>query len=416
MLWAQALHVPVAVFAVLGLLVIVGRLRAGRRSAAQWLALIGFGAWSAAAALNAGWPLLEAAGVDVDVRRLAVNLLNVICVLAVSLVVTTFGVRERLRPVFVVAAVAAACVVWWLPGHGVIVERRPQAAWQTWIGMSLYLGYLAATVGCLLELGRAHNRAQLPLAKHVQVRLLQALAAAALTYVGAKALLFIGVQAEWPGFFVESSSRILQILLAGVAALFWLALAPPDAWLRLAARMEATEARAFAATFALQTKEDAARGRDLGWRVALIALAEQVARAQGCGFDEVANLRLAAALLYTDFDVRASSEPMRSMRHGRLGGDESASRLGVHSVVARTVWVPAEVLDVLREAASDTPKFRAARVLKVVDSFVATANPWDPGVAAASDAASAFAEVDREFANWEEVAALRRALSENGAL
>ena len=415
MLWAQAPQVAVAVFAVLGLLVIAGRLRAGRRSAAQWLALIGFGAWSVAVALNAGWPLLGAAGVDVDVRYLSVNLLNVICVLAVSLVVTTFGVRERLRPVFVVAAVAAACVVWWLPGHGVIVERRPQAAWQTWIGMGLYLGYLAATVGCLLELGRAHNRAQLPLAKQLQVRLLQALAAAALTYVGAKALLFIGVQAEWPGFSVDSSSRILQILLVGVAALSWLALAPPDAWLRLAARMEATEARAFAATFALQTKEDAARGRDLGWRVALIALAEQVARAQGCGFDEVAHLRLAAALLYTDFDVRASSEPMRSMRHGRLGGDESASRLGVHSVVARTVWVPAEVLDVLREAASDTPKFRAARVLKVVDSFVATANPWDPG-AASADTATAFAAVDREFPDWEEVEALRSALTGNGAL
>ena len=416
MLWAHVLHVPVAVFALLGLLVIVGRLRAGRRTAAQWLALIGFGAWSVAGGLNAGWPLLEAAGVDVDVRHVAVNLLNIICVLAVSLVVTTFGVRERLRPVFVVAAVAAACVVWWLPGHGAVLGRRPHADWVMWAGAGLYLGYLAAVWGVVLELGRARYRIGLPLPKQVQLRLVQAMSVAALIHVGATGLAFVGVQAEWPGFSVETVANALSALLLIFALLFWLALAPPDAWLRLAARMEATEARAFAATFALQTKEDAVRGRDLGWRTALIALAEQVARVQGCGFDEVAHLRLAAALLHTDFEVRASSDTMRSMQHGRLRGDDSASRQGVHPLVARTVWVPAEVLDVLREAASDTPKIGVARVLKVVDSFVSTANPWDPSTATSADTASAFAAVDREFSDWEEVTALRRALTGNGAL
>ena len=411
MLWAQALHVPVAVFAVLGLLVIVGRLRAGRRSAAQWLALIGFGAWSVAAALNAGWPLLEAAGVDVDVRRLAVNLLNVICVLAVSLVVTTFGVRERLRPVFVVAAVAAACVVWWLPGHGVIAERRPQAAWQTWIGMGLYLGYLAATVGCLLELGRAHNRAQLPLAKHVQVRLLQALAAAALTYVGAKALLFIGVQAEWPGFFVESSSRILQILLVGVAALFWLALAPPDALLRLATRIELAEAHAFATTFALQTNDDLVAGRDLARRSGRITLSEQTGRVLGFGFDELARLRLAAVLLDSDLDLRATGAMLSETRHRPRCATSSAGNQGVHPVLAETVWVPANVLRVLEETATALPQDPAARVLKVVDSFVTLADPWELGDEQPGGNANALAAVVRRFPDWMEVGALRLVLA-----
>ncbi len=281
--------------------------------------------------------------------------------------------------------------------------------------MGLYLGYFVAVWGVVLELGRARYRVGLPLAKQVQLRLVQAMSVAALTHVAATALAFAGVQAEWPGFSVEAVTPVLSVLLLIFAVLFWLALAPPDTWLRLAARMEATEARAFAATFALQTKEDAARGRDLGWRVALIALAEQVARAQGCGFDEVAHLRLAAALLHTDFEVRASSEPTRSMRHGRLRGDDSAVRQGVHSLIARTVWVPVEALEVLCEVVSNAPKIRAARVLKVVESYVALANPWDPG-AASADTATAFAAVDREFPDWEEVAALRRVLTSSGAL
>ena len=412
---ALLVHVAMVACGVLGVAIIVGRVRAGRRTPSQWLALAGFSAWSLGAGVDAAWPWLAHAGVLPDLRHLMVGWLRLAWVLAVALVITTFGIRERLRAAFVLGAVGAGALVWWLPGHGALLERRPQAEWAEWAGMGLYLGYFAAVWGVLLEVGRSRYRVGLPLPKQVQLRLLQAMSVAALTHVGAQGLVVVGLHAGWPGFGVETAEQILSVLLLVFAVLFWLALAPPDAWLRLAARMEATEARAFAATFALQTKEDVALGRDLGWRTALIALAEQVARAQGWGFDEVAHLRLAAALLHTDFEVRASSEPMRSMRHGRLGGDETASRLGVHSVVARTVWVPAEVLDVLREAASDTPKVRAARVLKLVDSFVAMSNPWDPR-AASADTATAFAAVHREFADWGEVEALRSALTRNGAL
>ena len=347
-------QVPLVVCGVLGVAIVIGRVRAGRRTPSQWLALAGFIAWSVGAGVDAVWPWLLHAGVLPDLRHLAVGWLRVACVLSVALVITTFGIRERLRPVFVAGAIGAGFLVWWLPGHGGVLGRRPQADWVEWAGMGLYLGYFVAVWGVVLELGRARYRVGLPLAKQVQLRLVQAMSVAALTHVAATALAFAGVQAEWPGFSVEAVTPVLSVLLLIFAVLFWLALAPPDTWLRLAARMEATEARAFAATFALQTKEDAARGRDLGWRVALIALAEQVARAQGCGFDEVAHLRLAAALLHTDFEVRASSEPTRSMRHGRLRGDDSAVRQGVHSLIARTVWVPVEALEVLREVASDT--------------------------------------------------------------
>ena len=264
MLASLALHMATAAFAVLGLLTIVGRLRAGQRTAAQWLALIGFGTWFVAAGLKAGWPLAEAAGIHVDVRHLVVSLLNISCVLAVSLVVTTFGVGERLRPLFVVAAVAAGCVVWWLPGHGAITERRLQAISLTWLGMGLYLGYLAATVGCLLALGRTYFRAHVPLEITVQLRLLQAVAGAALTYVGVKGLVFVGVQLGWPEFDVHVGMRVLEVLLVGFAMLFWLAMAPPGGWLRTARRIELAEVHAFATTFALQTKDDLAEGGDLG--------------------------------------------------------------------------------------------------------------------------------------------------------
>ncbi len=413
---ALLLQVPLVVCGVLGAAIVVGRVRAGRRTASQWLALAGFIAWSVGAGIDAVWPLLVQAGVPIDLRHLVVNWLRVACVLTVALVITTFGIRERLRPAFVVGAIAAGLLVWWLPGHGAILGRQPQTDWLLWAGMGLYLGYLAAAWSVVLDVGRARYRVGLPLQKQVQLRLVQAMSVAALTHVGATGLAFVGVQAEWPGFSVEATTPVLSVLLVIFALLFWLALAPPDTWLRLAARMEATEARAFAATFAVQTKEDAARGRDLGWRIALIALAEQVARARGCGFDEVAHLRLAAALLHTDFEVRASSEPTQSMQHGRTRSDDSAVRQGVHSLIARTVWVPPEVLAVLREAASDAPKIRAARMLKVVDRYVAMANPWDPGVASSADTASAFAAVDREFPDWEEVEALRSALTGNGAL
>ncbi len=412
---ALLLQVPLVVCGVLGAAIVVGRVRAGRRTASQWLALAGFIAWSVGAGIDAVWPLLVQAGVPIDLRHLVVNWLRVACVLTVALVITTFGIRERLRPAFVVGAIAAGLLVWWLPGHGAILGRQPQTDWLLWAGMGLYLGYLAAAWSVVLDVGRARYRVGLPLQKQVELRLVQAMSVAALTHVGATALAFVGVQAGWPGFSIEAATQVLAVLLLIFGTLFWLALAPPDAWLRLAARMEATEARAFAATFALQTKEDAARGRDLGWRSALIALAEQVARAQGYGFDEVAHLRLAAALLHTDFEVRASGEPTQPRRHGRLHGDESAPRQDVHSLAARTVWVPEEVLHVLRQAANDAPKIRAARVLKVVESFVAMANRWDPG-APAADTASAFAAVDRKFPDWEEVAALRKALTGNGAL
>ena len=166
----------------------------------------------------------------------------------------------------------------------------------------LYLGCLAVTVVGLLRLRRPHFRAQLPLAKQLQVRLLQALAAAALAYVGAKALLFAGVQAEWPGFSAEASWRILLLFLLGLTVLLWLALAPPDAWLRLALRIEVAEAHAFATTFALQTKDDLVAGRNLSRRSSRIMLCEQVARALGFSFDEMARLRLAAVL--TGYRIR----------------------------------------------------------------------------------------------------------------
>ena len=412
---ALLVHVAMVACGVLGVVVVVGRMRAGRRTPSQWLALAGFSAWSLGASIDAAWPWLAHAGVPPDLRHLIVGWLRLAWVLAVALLITTLGIRERLRAAFVLGAIAAAVLVWWLPGHGAVLPRRLQTGWAEWAGLGLYLGYWVTVWGVLLEVGRAHYRVGLPLPKQVQLRLLQAMSVAAQSHVGAQGLVVVGVQAGWPEFSPEAAAQVLPVLLLVFALLFWLALAPPDVWLRFAALVEATEARAFAATFAVQTKEDAARGRDLGWRIALIALAEQVARARGCGFDEVAHLRLAAAMLHTDFEVRASSEPTQSMRHGRRRGDDSAVRQGVHSLIARTVWVPVEALEVLREVASDAPKIRAARVLKVVESYVALANPWDPG-AASADTATAFAAVDREFPDWEEVEALRRALTGNGAL
>ena len=405
-------HVLQAGFGLCGCLVVIGRIRQGRRTSAQWLALTGFCAWTSAAATEAAWPVLAQAGVDVDFRHLAVNLLNVVVMLLVALVITGFGIRERLRPAFVIAAIAAGLMVWWLPGHGAIVERRAHTPPTVWLGMALYLGYVAATIGSLLELGRSGHRINLPLPTLVNLRLLHAMAAAALGYTGVKALLFVGVQAEWPGFSVSIAEQVLPILLLGFGVLYWLALAPPDALMALAARIDATEVRGFAIAFALQTKDDLAHGRDLGWRSVVIALAEQVAQTQDFGFDELANLRLAAALVHTDFELRAPDGASGGMPAGGREILASDVPYGVHPVVGRTVWVPSETLQVLREAASDIPQIRAARVLKVVDSFAAIATPWGPSEAASADLASALAVVGQQFPDWPEASALRSVVSQ----
>ncbi|MCY3913923.1 MAG: hypothetical protein OXG43_11870 [Chloroflexi bacterium] len=360
--------------------------------------------------LKAAEPMLDATVVDVDVQYLVFNLLTVVCVLAVSLVVAALGVGESLRFVFVLAAGVAGCAVWLTPGHGAILDYPVQRTWQACAGMGLYLGYLAATVTCLLRLGRRHYRAQLPLAKQLQVRLLQALAVGALAYVGAKALLFAGIQAEWPGFSAEASWRILPFVLLGLTVLLWLALAPPDAWLRLALRIEVAEAHAFATTFALQTKDDLVAGRDLSRRSSRILLCEEVARALGFGFDELARLRLAAVLLDTGFDLRASDAcRVRSRTDPRPSADAAASQ-GVHPVLSRTVWVPDDVLRILEESVVALPQDRGARILKTVDRFLVMADPWDPGDGLDGIAAQAASELDQQFPGWKEVCALRRVL------
>ncbi len=389
---------------------IFGRLRSGRRTPAQWLALTGFSSWTAAAVLDAAWPFVTPTGLDDDYRNLVVNLLNVACVLAVSLVVTTFGVLERLRSLFVAAAVAACWIVWWLPDHGAIVDGNSEASPETWLGMLLYLSYPVAAVGCLLLGGRRHFRGHLPLAMQVQLRLLQVMAGATLAYVGVKALVFVGVQVGWPGLNPGIGTWALDVLLVGFAVLFWLALAPPDGWLRMARRIEVAEAHAFATTFALQTKDDVAEGRDLGHRSRMIALAEQVARVQDFGFDDLARLRLAAALLHTHLDLRAIGEPAEPVRRGTPRADESAASRGVHPLLARTVWVPRDVLQVLREVSGARANDPAARVLQVIDRFVTLAGPVDPDEVPDGRVTQAMAAVERQFRGWAEVDALRRAL------
>ena len=162
---ALLVHVPMVVCGVLGVVIIFGRVRAGRRTPSQWLALSGFSAWSLGAGVDAEWPWLAHAGVPPDLRHLMVGWLRVAWVLAVALVTTTFGIRERLRAAFVLGAVGAGVLVWWLPGHGAILGRRPQTEWAEWAGMGLYLGYFAAVWGVLLEVGRSRYRVGLPLPK-----------------------------------------------------------------------------------------------------------------------------------------------------------------------------------------------------------------------------------------------------------
>ena len=232
--------------------------------------------------------------------------------------------------------------------------------------------------------------------------------------MGAQGLVVVGVQAEWPGFTVAAALPILAVLLLAFALLFWLALAPPDIWLRAVAHIEATEVQAFATTFALQTKEDARVGRDLGWRSTLIALSEQVAREQGFGFDEVAHLRLAAALLHTEFEIRTLREPEDAFGFRPIPGVTFAERQRVHSLVARTVWVPTNVLRVLREAGRVTPNCRCARVLRVIDRYLRLTQSGD--VRGASDAGTAWAlsALDEEFPGWAEVDALRQVVARQG--
>ncbi len=409
-------RLPIVLFGVLGVVVVIGRLREGRRSPAQWLALAGFAAGSAGAGVDAAWPLLAQAAADVDLRHLVVNLLNVGIVLVVSLLITTFGIRERLRPVMVVAAFAAGLLVWWIPGHGAILEREAQSSWRSWVGMGLYLGYITGTIGSLLELGCAHYRADLHLAKQVQLRLFQAMAIAALAYVLTKALLFVGVQAAWPGFSVDTAERILPVLLLVFAVTLWLALAPPNALMRLAVRIEQAEARAFATTFALQTKDDLVRGRELGQRSALIVLAEQMAKAQGFGFDDRARLRLAAVLLHTDLELRPTGSVDRSDRQPQRRTVSRAGTPGLHTAITGMVWVPPDVLHVLRETEALTPGDRAARSLRVADAFVEVAYPSGYPYGSAGDAARALGDVERRFVGWPEVAALRTVITEGGAI
>ncbi|MCY4113163.1 MAG: hypothetical protein OXG33_04385 [Chloroflexi bacterium] len=199
--------------------------------------------------------------------------------------------------------------------------------------------------------------------------------------------------------------------LFGFCVLFVLALVTPEPLLTLAARIDATEARGFAIAFALQTKSDVAQARDLGWRSALIALAEQAARVQGYGFDELANLRLAATLLHTDFELRTPDGMQIGSTDGRSPIQECAHGQSLHPLVGRTVCVPSDTFGLLREAASDDPQTRAARLLKVTDIFIGSVNLWDPREERSACTASALAAVEQQFAAWEEVDALRRVLS-----
>ena len=105
------------------------RLRAGQRTPSNWLALTGFSAWTAGATLDATWPLLLPSGVPMERRHLLLNWLRIACVLTVALLITTFGIRERLRPALVVGAIAASLLVWWLPGHGAILGPQTQIGW-----------------------------------------------------------------------------------------------------------------------------------------------------------------------------------------------------------------------------------------------------------------------------------------------
>ena len=79
-------------------------------------------------------------------------------------------------------------------------------------------------------------------------------------------------------------------------------------------------------------------------------------------------------------------------------------------MLARTVWVPRDVLQVLNEVENARPRDPAARALLVVDRFATLAGPLESDEDADGAASRALAAVEREFPGWEEVVALRRAL------
>ncbi len=401
-------HVSLLACGVFGLVSLARRDRVAWRDPAQWLAVAGFSAWSLRAGIDVGWPWLTYAGIPAEFRYLAAGWLRVAGVLAVVLVLTTFGIRERWRPVFALGAIGAGVLVWWLPRHGAIPAGYPQSSWREWWGLGLYLAYFAVVWGALLDVGRAHYRVGLTLPKRLQLRLLNAMSVAGLVHVAGEGVAVLGAQAGLPGFSDEAAMLGLALLRLAFALLFWLALAPPDAWLRWAAQVEATEIRAFAATFALQTKLDAAAGYDLGWRTTLIALSEQVARGLGAGFDEVAHVRLAAALLHTELAVRTMTEPEDARGSETDRGLGTAEPRSVHSLVARTVWVPMDVLVILREADWAAPTHRGARVLKVVDHFLRFAHASDLGDLSHERSSRALAALAAEYPTWPELDALRR--------
>ena len=405
---ATLVHVPLLACGVLGLVSLARRGRAAWRDPAQWLAVAGFGAWSLRAGIDVGWLWLTYAGVPADFRHLAAAWLRAAGVLAVVLLFTTFGIRERWRPAFAFGAIGAGALAWWLPGHGAILGPNPAPSWREWCGQGLYLAYFAMVWGALLDVGRARYRVGLSLPKRLQLRLLHAMSVAALVHVVGEGVAVLGVQAGLAGFTPEAAMLGLALLRLAFAALFWLALAPPDAWLRWAAQIEATEIRAFAATFALQTKLDAAAGYDLGWRTTLIALSEQVARGLGAGFEEVAHVRLAAALLHTELAVRTMTDLEDDRDSETDRGPGTAEQRSVHSLVARTVWVPTDVLVVLREANWSAPTHRGARVLKVVDRFLRLAQASDLGDLSHDRSSRALAVLAAEYPTWPEFDALRR--------
>lgn len=405
---AALVHLPLLICGVLGLVSLARRGRAAWRDPTQWLAVAGFSAWTLRAGIDAGWPWLADAGVSAEVRHLATAWLRVGCVLAVGFLVTTFGIRERWRPAFGIGAIGAGVLVWSLPGNGAIPAPHPHTSWWEWCGLGLYLAYFAMVWGALLDLGRSRYRVGLSLPKQLQLRLLHAMSGAALVHLVGECVAIVGVQAGLRGFTPEGAEPGLALLRLAFALLFWLALAPPDAWLRWAALSEATEVRAFAATFALQTKQDVAAGYDLGWRTTLIALSEQVARRLDAGFDEVAHVRLAATLLHTDLVVRTLREPEDGGRPEVDGGVGWAAEPGVHSLVARTVWVPTNVLVALREADGAAPTHRGARVLKVVDRFLCLTQARDLGDLSDARSTCALTVLAVEFPAWDEVDALRR--------
>lgn len=408
---ATLIHVPLLACGVLGLVSLAHRGRAAWCDPAQWLAVAAFSAWSLRAGIDAGWPWLADAGLSVEIRHLAGAWFRVAGVLLAALLVSTFGIRERWRPAFGIGAIGAGLLVWWLPGYGTIPPLHLQMSEWEWFGLGSYLAFFAVVWGALLDVGRAGYRVGLSLPKQLQLRLLHAMAAAALVHLGGECVAIVGIQAGFPGFTPEAATLGLALLRLAFALLFWLALAPPDAWLRWAAQIEATEIRAFATTFALQTKQDVAAGRDLGWRASLIALSEQVARAQSASFDEVAQVRLAAALLHTTFVVRTPRDAGEGGEPDVNRSPESAEGPDVHSLVARTVWVPTDVHVALCEVERAAPTNRGARVLKVVDRFLRLTQVSDLGDLSEVNSRRALAALAAEFPAWAEVDALRRVVA-----